>query len=112
MHYILVDVSNMTKPYIYLGFNHGKLMTIIHSLIDEVENAIDMDYYISNAEDAAKQFEIWRANQENIKANCIYPDCKNKEDNKPFKFALFGKTLQLCVEHFEMATFIKDVVLE
>ena len=50
----------MLKIYDYFGFRHGKLVTIIQSTMDNVEDAIDSNYFIDNPQDAQKQIEEWK----------------------------------------------------
>jgi len=45
---------------VFLGFRNGKLTTVIYSTLDEVENAIDMDYYVANPQEAEKQVSQWK----------------------------------------------------
>lgn len=46
--------------HVFLGFRNGELVTVIYSVVDEVENAIDMDYYIADPQDAEKQIAEWK----------------------------------------------------
>ena len=46
--------------HIFFGFRNGKLITIIQSAEDEVENAIDVDYYVAEPQDAEKQISEWK----------------------------------------------------
>jgi len=48
------------KTYIYFGFRHGKLTTVIISTMDNEKDAIDCNYYIANPQDAEKQIEEWK----------------------------------------------------
>jgi len=50
----------MLKKYTYFGFKNGKLITVITSTMDDVEDAIDCTYYIGNIQDAEKQIEEWK----------------------------------------------------
>ncbi len=55
------------KMHIFFGFKNGKLVTIIQSVEDEVENAIDMDYYIADPQDSEKQIVEWKQQAEKKK---------------------------------------------
>lgn len=48
----------MGKNY-FLGFKNGKLVTVVISEYDEVENAIDADYYVDHPQDPEKQVDTW-----------------------------------------------------
>ncbi|GAG90303.1 unnamed protein product [marine sediment metagenome] len=48
------------KTSTFFGFRHGKLVTVVMSIMDEVEDAIDCNYYITNPEDAEKQIADWK----------------------------------------------------
>lgn len=45
---------------IFLGFRNGQLITIVESVIDNFESAIDVDYVITNPENAEKQIAEWK----------------------------------------------------
>jgi len=53
------------KTHIYFGFRHGELTTVILSTIDNVDDAIDCNYYIDKPRDAKKQVEKWLKEAEN-----------------------------------------------
>jgi len=44
----------------FLGFRNGKLVTVIQSTLKEVENAIDMDCYVANPQEAETQVSKWK----------------------------------------------------
>ena len=46
--------------HVFLGFKDRKLVTVIYSLKDEAENAIDMDSYIADPQEAEKQVSQWK----------------------------------------------------
>lgn len=46
--------------HIFLGFRNGKLHTVIYSVLDDVENAIDMDRYVADPQEAEQQFAKWK----------------------------------------------------
>ena len=46
--------------HVFLGFRNGKLVTVIHSIVEEAENAIDMDYYVTDPQEAEKQVSQWK----------------------------------------------------
>ena len=48
------------KTNTYFGFRHGKLTTVIFSTMDNVEDAVDCNYYVDNPEGAEKQIEEWK----------------------------------------------------
>ena len=50
----------MLKIYDYFGFRHGKLVTIIQSTMDNVEDALDCNYYIDDPQEPEKQIEEWK----------------------------------------------------
>jgi len=43
----------------FLGFKNGKLVTVVISEYDEVENAVDVDYYVDKPQDPEKQLSEW-----------------------------------------------------
>lgn len=45
----------MTATTVFLGFRNGKLITIVESTVDNFESAVDVDYVITNPEDAENQ---------------------------------------------------------
>lgn len=47
------------KKHYSLGFRHGELVTVVISEISEVENAIDVDYYVEDPQEPEKQLEEW-----------------------------------------------------
>ena len=48
------------KIHSYFGFRHGKLTTVILSIIDNVEDAIDCNNYVTNPQDIEKQIDQWK----------------------------------------------------
>jgi len=50
--------------HIFLGFKNQKLVTVTYSVLDEVEDAIDCDYYITDPQDAEKQIAEWKKKHE------------------------------------------------
>ncbi len=50
--------------YVYLGFRHGKLQTVILSNSNvSVQDAMDCTYWIEKSQEAKKQVETWLANE-------------------------------------------------
>ena len=47
--------------YTYFGFRHGKLVSVIQSTFDDVETAINCNYYVEEVQDVKKQIEQWKA---------------------------------------------------
>jgi len=47
--------------HVFLGFRNKKLETVIYSLVEDVENAIDMDSYVADPQEADQQFARWKA---------------------------------------------------
>jgi len=48
------------KLYTYFGYRHGKLTTVVTSIMDDGEDAINCNYYIAEPRDAEKQIEEWK----------------------------------------------------
>ena len=48
------------KIHTYFGFRHGKLTTVIQSILDNVEDAIDCKIYVDEPHDAKNQIEQWK----------------------------------------------------
>ena len=46
---------------VFLGFRNGKLITVVQSLSDEYDNAVDVDYTVKNPQDAEKQIVQWKS---------------------------------------------------
>ena len=46
--------------HVFLGFRNGKLATVIYSALEDVENAIDMDSYVTDPQEAEKQVSQWK----------------------------------------------------
>ena len=42
------------------GFRHGKLTTVIQSIIEPVETAIDCKYFVEDPKEAEKQITAWK----------------------------------------------------
>ena len=48
------------KIYTYFGFKNGELISVLQSRVDDVEEAIDCDYYISEPQEAETQIISWK----------------------------------------------------
>ena len=48
----------------FFGFKNRRLVTVIYSLFDETEDAIDCDYYTADPKDAEKQIAEWKKKHE------------------------------------------------
>lgn len=46
--------------HVFLGFKKGKLITIILSTENEVENATDVNYYIADPQNVEEQINKWK----------------------------------------------------
>ena len=46
--------------HVYLGFKDQKLVTVVYSVLDEIESAIDMDSYVADPQEAEMQFARWK----------------------------------------------------
>jgi len=52
------------KKYVYFAFKNGKLVSVITSVMDNYEDAVNCDYPVVNPRNAKKQIEDWMvANQ-------------------------------------------------
>ena len=50
----------MLKIYNYFGFRHGKLVTVIQSTMDNVEDAIDCNHFVADPQEVEKQIIDWK----------------------------------------------------
>ena len=50
----------MLKLYTYFGFRGGKLVTVIQSTFEDVEDAIDCNRFVDAPVDAEKQIREWK----------------------------------------------------
>ena len=53
--------------HVFFGFRHGKLETVILSVDDNVESAIDCNYYIPDPQEAEKQIKKWIEEEGGVK---------------------------------------------
>lgn len=44
----------------YFGFKNGKIITVVQSTAENYNDAVDVDYYVSNPQDAEKQIKEWK----------------------------------------------------
>ena len=54
------------KMHVFFGFKNRRLVTVVHSLYAETEDAIDCDYYITDPQDAEKQIAEWKKEHEKL----------------------------------------------
>lgn len=45
--------------HIFLGFRLGKLVTVVISNADDVENAVDCDYFVDRPQKPKEQVKDW-----------------------------------------------------
>ena len=50
--------------FVYLGFQNGKIVTVIYSILEDHEAAIDCDYYVNHPQDAEEQITEWKKEHE------------------------------------------------
>jgi hypothetical protein len=50
----------MSKIITYFGFKNGKLVSVLQSVNDDVKEAVECSYYISNPQGAEKQIQKWK----------------------------------------------------
>ena len=48
------------KIYTYFGYRHGKLTTVMHSTMDNAEDAIACNRYVDDPQEAEKQIAEWK----------------------------------------------------
>ena len=54
----------MSKIHTYFGFKNGKLVSVIQSLNDDVQKALDCNYYVMEPQEGDKQIEKWKTKSE------------------------------------------------
>jgi len=50
----------LSKIRTYFGFKNGKLVSVLHSVDDDLRKAIDCSYYITEPQEMEKQIEKWK----------------------------------------------------
>jgi hypothetical protein len=50
----------MSKIQTYFGFTNGKLVSVLQSVNNDVNQAIDCNYYITEPQEVEKQIEKWK----------------------------------------------------
>jgi hypothetical protein len=50
----------MSKMHTFFGFKDGKLVSVLHTLDENVTNAVDCTYFIGEPRDGDKQIEQWK----------------------------------------------------
>ena len=48
------------KIHTYIGFRHGKLTTVMFSIMDTHKDAIDCNYFVDDPQYAKKQIAEWK----------------------------------------------------
>jgi len=50
----------MSKIRTYFGFKNGKLVSVLLTINDDIEKAVDCAYYITEPQEVEKQIEKWK----------------------------------------------------
>lgn len=50
----------MSKIHTYLGFKNGKLVSVLQSVNDDVKEAANCSYYITDPQEVEKQIQQWK----------------------------------------------------
>ncbi len=50
----------MRKMHTFFGFKDGKLVSVLHTLDNDVIEAVDCNYFISEPRNVDKQIEQWK----------------------------------------------------
>lgn len=51
------------KTTIFLGFRNGRLITVVESLVQDFNDAVDMDYVVTEQRDVMKQIVEWKSSK-------------------------------------------------
>jgi len=51
------------KLTVFLGFRNGRLITVVESTVQDFNDAVDVDYVVTNPKDVMKQIAKWKSSQ-------------------------------------------------
>jgi len=54
----------MSNMHTYFGFKNGKLISVLHTLDEDIKKAVDCTYFITEPQEVDKQIEQWK--KENV----------------------------------------------
>ena len=52
--------TGLSKIHTYFGFKDGKLVSVLQSVDNDVKNAVNCTYYITEPQEVEKQIEKWK----------------------------------------------------
>ena len=50
----------MSRIHTYFGFKDGKLVSVLQTVNDDVKEAVDCTYYITDPKEVEKQIKKWK----------------------------------------------------